>query len=219
MPDVLISDDKKVLFVHVPKTGGVSVEVAFKGACPDARKKRPGTVSMGRHATLAKILLGEPQAADYWTFGFVRNPWARMVSWYSMIDQWSHRWGPASGKPQDGRHKGMRNGNDMWRAAAAYRDFEEFVLRGTDELPRVGRPQISYLRAPKIGKEADFIGRTESFGEDLQTIQRHLGVEPTPVPHRNKSSHGTYHDYYSDAARTKIAEVYAEDIDLFGYTF
>lgn len=216
---MLISDEKKVLFVHVPKTGGVSVEVAFKGACPDARKKRPGTVPMGRHATLGKILLGEPQAVDHWTFGFVRNPWARLVSWYSMIDQWSHRWGPASGKPQDGRHKGMRNGNDMWRAAAAYRDFEEFVLRGTDELPRVGRPQISYLRAPKIGKEADFIGRTERFGEDLQEVQRHLGVEPTPVPHRNKSSHGTYRDYYSDASRRKVAEVYAEDIDLFGYTF
>ena len=216
---MLISDDKRVLFVHVPKTGGVSVEEAVREACPDARKKRAGTVPMGRHATLGKILLGEPQASDYWTFGFVRNPWARMVSWYSMIDQWSHRWGPASGKPQDGRHKGMRNGNDMWRAAAAYRDFEEFVLRGTEELPRVGRAQISYLRAPKVGKEADFIGRTESFGEDLQTVQRHLGVEPTPVPHRNKSQHGTYHDYYSDAARAKVAEVYAEDIDLFGYTF
>lgn len=216
---MLISDDKRVLFVHVPKTGGVSVEEAVREACPDARKKRAGATPIGRHATLSKILQQEPQATDYWTFGYVRNPWARMVSWYSMIDQWSRRWGPASGKPQDVRHGGMRDGNDMWRAAAAYRDFEEFILRGTEELPRVGKPQISYLRAPKRGKEADFIGRTETFAEDLQTVQRHLGIEPTPVPHRNKSRHGTYHDYYTDASRAKVADVYAEDIDLFGYTY
>ncbi len=217
---MLISDAKKVLFVHVPKTGGVSVEVAFKNACPDARTKGPEVKPpLGRHAPLGRIVKAEPQTADYWAFGFVRNPWARMVSWYSMIVAWDRKHGPSSGKPQDTRIGTMRDGNDMWRAAAAYRDFEEFVLRGTDELPRLGRAQISYLRAPKLGKEVDFIGRTENFAEDLQEVQRHLGAEPTPPPHRNKSRHGTYHDYYNDATQAKVAEVYAEDIELFGYTY
>ena len=211
---MLISDSQKVLFVHVPKTGGVSVEETVKEACPDARKARP---ALGRHATLGKILKHEPQVLDYWTFGFVRNPWARMVSWYSMISQWDRRHGPASGKPQDVRHGSMRDGNDMWRAAAAYSGFEEFVLRGTDELPRVGRPQVDYLRAPD--REVDFVGRTESFAEDLAEVERRLGGEPERVPHRNKSPHGSYRDYYTDATQAKVAEVYAADLDAFGYTF
>ena len=136
---MLISDSRKVLFVHVPKTGGVSVEETVKEACPDARKAR---VPIGRHATLGKIIKHEPQVIDYWTFGFVRNPWARMVSWYSMISAWDRRHGPRSGKPQDVKHNSMRDGNDMWRAAAAYSGFDEFVMRGTEELPRVGTPQI-----------------------------------------------------------------------------
>jgi hypothetical protein len=213
---VLISDSRKVLFVHVPKTGGVSVEETVKEACPDARKAR---VPIGRHATLGKIIRTEPQVIDYWTFGFVRNPWARMVSWYSMISAWDRRHGPRSGKPQDVKHGSMRDGNAMWRAAAAYSGFDEFVMRGTEELPRVGTPQITYLRAPKHGREVDFVGRTENFVADLQQVQVQLGLEPSTPVHKNKSKHGTYHDYYTDETRQRIAEVYAEDIELFGYTY
>ena len=210
---MLISDSRKVLFVHVPKTGGVSVEETVKEACPDARKAR---IPIGRHATLGKIIKTEPQVIDYWTFGFVRNPWARMVSWWSMIEDWDREWGPSSGRPQGAEATRMR-GNDMWRAAAAYSGFEEFVLRGTDELPRVGRPQVDYLRAPD--REVDFVGRTESFAEDLAEVERRLGGEPERVPHRNKSPHGSYRDYYTDATRAKVADVYAADLDAFGYTF
>ena len=142
-----------------------------------------------------------------------------MVSWYSMISAWDRRHGPSSGKPQDVKHGSMRDGNDMWRAAAAYSGFDEFVMRGTEELPRVGVPQIRYLRAPKHDREVDFIGRTENFVADLQQVQVHLGLEPSTPVHKNKSKHGTYHDYYTDETRKRVAEVYAEDIDLFGYTY
>ena len=108
-------------------------------------------------------------------------------------------------------------GNDMWRAAAAYSGFDEFVLRGTEELPRVGRPQVDYLRAPD--RDVDFVGRTETFADDLAHVERRLGGEPVHVPHRNKSPHGSYRDYYTDATRAKVAEVYAADLDAFGYTF
>ncbi|RYB90532.1 hypothetical protein EUA93_20540 [Nocardioides oleivorans] len=213
---MLISDARRALFVHVPKTGGVSVGVAFERCCPDARSKTPGVQPpLGRHAPYERILRAEPDVAAYWSFGFVRNPWARMVSWWSMIDDWNTAHGPASGKPQETATR-MR-GNDMWRAAAAYSGFEEFVLRGPDELPRVGRPQVDYLHAP--GREVDFVGRTETFAEDLAAVQRHLGSEPVHVPHRNRSDHGSYRGYYTDATRDRVAEVYAADLEAFGYTF
>ena len=101
--------------------------------------------------------------------------------------------------------------------AAAYSGFEEFVLRGTEELPRVGRPQVDYLRAPD--REVDFVGRTETFADDLAEVERRLGGRPAPVPHRNRSPHGSYRDYYTAATRAKVAEVYAADLEAFGYTF
>jgi len=153
---VLISDDRRMLFVHVAKTGGASVEQLLREACPDAR-----TVGKQRHARLQRILRHEPGLVDYWSFGFVRNPWARMVSWYSMIDTWNHRWGPASGRPQEGQWGSTRDGNPLWRAVAAYADFDEFVLRGTAEHDRLAMPQVDYL----VGEDhrVDFVGRTDRF--------------------------------------------------------
>ena len=135
-----------MLFVHIPKTGGASVEQLLREACPDAR-----TVGKQRHARLQRILRHEPGLADYFSFGFVRNPWSRMVSWYSMIDTWNHRWGPASGRPQEGQWGSTRDGNPLWRAVAAYADFEEFVLRGTAEHDRLAMPQVDYLSATTTG--------------------------------------------------------------------
>ena len=76
---------------------------------------------------------------------------------------------------------------------------------------------MDYLRAPD--REVDFVGRTETFADDLAHVERRLGGEPVHVPHRNKSPHGSYRDYYTDATRAKVAEVYARDLEAFGYTF
>lgn len=76
---MLISDRERILFVHVPKTGGSSIERLLRKNCPDHRTKTR-TRALGRHAALRRILNEEPEIADYWIFGVVRNPWARMVS-------------------------------------------------------------------------------------------------------------------------------------------
>ena len=50
-------------------------------------------------------------------------------------------------------------------------------------------------------------------------MQIQLGLTPSVPPHKNKSRHGTYHDYFTEETRNRVAEVYAEDIELFGYTY
>jgi hypothetical protein len=209
---VLISDERRMLFVHIPKTGGSSVEQLLREACPDAR-----TVGKQRHARLQRILRHEPGLADYFSFGFVRNPWSRMVSWYSMIDTWNHRWGPASGRPQEGQWGSTRDGNPLWRAVAAYADFEEFVLRGTAEHDRLAMPQLDYLVADD--RRVDFVGRTEHLAEDIGTLRRELELAAVELPHRNARSSGSWRDYYTPRTRDRVAEVYAKDVAEFDYRF
>jgi hypothetical protein len=209
---VLISDDRRMLFVHIPKTGGSSVEQLLREACPDAR-----TVGKQRHARLQRILRHEPGLADYFSFGFVRNPWSRMVSWYSMIDTWNHRWGPASGRPQEGQWGSTRDGNPLWRAVAAYADFEEFVLRGTAEHDRLAMPQLDYLVADD--RRVDFVGRTEHLAEDIGTLRRELDLPAVELPHRNARSSGSWRDYYTPRTRDRVAEVYAKDVAEFDHRF
>lgn len=209
---MLISDHHRFVFIHVPKTGGDSIDKMLRAHVPDVRKQK-----MTRHAPYGDILALEPDIADYWSFAMVRNPWARMVSWWSMIDKWNHAWGPASGKPQIKRG-GMKDGNKMWRRVAEFADFEEFILRGTDEIPRLAMPQIDYLLAP--GRRVDFIGRTESLAADVAHALQEIGLPEAPLPHRNKSlSTGHWRDHYTPATRDRIARIYAPDCEEWGYTY
>jgi hypothetical protein len=93
------------------------------------------------------------------------------------------------------------------------------VLEGTREVDRLHRPQIRWLVDPE-GTRVDFIGRVENFVADGNVLRERLGLPPLEeFPRKNLSPHGHYSDYYNDETRKRVAEVFAEDIDAFGYTY
>ena len=207
-----VSDTSRVVFIHVPKTGGSTVDEMFDTEVADARRVQ----GCQRHATLTKLLRAEPDLADYWSFGFVRNPWARMVSWWSMVAGVFDK--IEAGVPNAVRK--IENHPKAWLPEGEFKDdFDRFVLEGTEKIPKVGRPQSRTLSRAD-GAMADFVGRLENFDEDFNVVRERLGLAPLEVvPRRNKSSHGDYRDYYNDVTRKKVAEVFARDIETFGYTF
>ena len=77
----MIDHDKKFIFVHIPKTGGSSIEAIFHPSiitendiCKDIK---------GKHNTLSNIIKNESlDVLDYFKFSFVRNPWAKILSHY-----------------------------------------------------------------------------------------------------------------------------------------
>jgi hypothetical protein len=199
---VRVSQSRRVLFVHVQKTGGSSVQHLLDECLPDSTALHP------KHAGLERTLKRHPELAGYWTFGFVRNPWARMVSWWSMIQGL---------KQQDPQHRFFVN-QAMWRDVAAYPDFDTFVTKGPEQFVRLGRPQWSYLHS-KDGRRADFIGRTETFETDMRAVSARLDLPQVELPHLTRSEHGDYRDFYSDTSRAHVATLFQPDIRAFGYEF
>jgi hypothetical protein len=60
----------------------------------------------------------------------------------------------------------------------------------------------------------------ENFLHDVNVVREKLGLEAVEaLPRHNKSSHGHYSDYYDDQSRDRVAELYAMDIEAFGYAF
>jgi hypothetical protein len=201
---VIISDSHRLLFVHVQKTGGVTLTNLLKSQLDDVRSVHK------RHAPLRRILAKEPELGDYWIFGFVRNPWDRMVSWWSMIENW-RSWSDRKGLDVEERW------NPMWRAAHSYTSFEQFVLEGTEEFPRLRRNQIDYLRAR--GRRADFIGRTENLAADSRFALEHFGLSTEGLGHDNKSKRVGYRDYYTPETRDRVGELFSKDVAEFDYDF
>lgn len=201
---MIISDSHKLLFVHVQKTGGVTLTNLLKSQLDDVRSNDK------RHVPLQRILTKEPDLADYWIFGFVRNPWDRMVSWWSMIENWK-AYSERKGIDIEDRW------NEFWRTSSTYRDFEQFVMEGTEAFPRLRRPQIDYLRTGT--RTADFIGRTERLDDDSRFALEHFGLSTEGLSHDNKSKRTGYRDYYNATTRAKVAELFAKDVRTFDYEF
>jgi hypothetical protein len=213
---MIVSHPARVLFVHVQKTGGSTVQSVLLDRLPGAEKLAglPGA----KHAHLADAVAAHPEVAGYWTFGFVRNPWARLWSWWSMIERRDDQRG-------DGHAWATQRiaNNPFWKGSLELGSFERFVLEGPDRFARLRTPQLDYLRTGD--RSADFVGRTETFGDDLATACAHLGVEPPPQePRRNAdktrtSGGASYRDRYTPAMRDRVAELFAADLDAFGYEF
>lgn len=77
---MLISEQGKFIFIHVHKTSGMSIEKVLKTHFHDCQTWH------GRHGFASNGIqeIGRQKWDEYFCFAFVRNPWVRMVSWYTL---------------------------------------------------------------------------------------------------------------------------------------
>ncbi len=71
----MIVESHKIIFIHIPKTGGTSVHVLLKIHAGQF-VKRPQHLTFGEYVGL----IGSESIKEYFVFAFVRNPWGRILS-------------------------------------------------------------------------------------------------------------------------------------------
>ena len=202
---MIISRAHRILFIHIQKTGGSSIERHLADACPDSEQ------FIGKHATVveAKTRLGEAYA-DYFTFSFVRNPWDRLVSWYNMI----RAYGPTN------------TTNQFWAYVLANSScFEEFIRNCTETVSEYGtkksivRNQIDYLSDDSSDILVDETGRFECFADDGKRILASASITVPRVHHQGGLPHEHYSTYYTEETRDIVASRFRKDIEAFGYEY
>jgi hypothetical protein len=191
----------KILFVHVPKSAGTSIAKPL-GLTPE-------------HLTQDTIIdtqLKGRNISEYYKFCFVRNPWDRFVSLYHYVCDGSEMWNTSSyGK---GPHIDFKTFCKVCRNGCIIANHHVWNVHYN--------PQLSFINVPawsESSKSIDYIGRFENLQEDLNQICKNAGIKPFQVPHKNKTKHKHYTEYYNNETRQIVAEKYAEDISHFGYKF
>lgn len=205
---MLVSESHGFAFVHVQKTGGTSLKHLLRRRVPDLQQ-RGGTHDPARRGR--ELVEGWE---GLYRFAFVRNPWDRLVSWYSMLTQKR----PAKARPRHPR----RFRAYVLREA---RSFEDFVVRCTgvvrdfDGTKSIAFDQLDYLTGPDGELLVDFVGRFERLEADVARLLARIGVPDAPLPHRKATRHRHYTEYYTPALRDLVGERHRRDVAHFGYSF
>lgn len=212
---MLISKRKKFIFVHVQKTAGTSLQKVLRTHAPDAK------LWLGRHGLASDGVaeIGRERWERYFSFGFVRNPWDRLVSHYSMIRDRIDELAPQE------REVARPFKIELWNYVLHFsHDFESFLDNCTgliwdrDCYKSFLFNQLDYLADDAGELLVDYVGRFENFGHDARKVLATIGIE-ADVPRLNPSSRGDYSQYYTPRTRDLVAERFARDIEAFGYEF
>ena len=234
----MICHPYRCVFIHIPKTAGISIEHVFlrlvgltwESRAPlllrgndDPAKGPPRLAHLRASEYVALGHLRPEEFNSYFKFSFVRNPWDRIVSEYK------------------------------YRGHPLRMDFKTWLSR---HLPKPGFtdaynhivPQYDFLYDDRGTLLADFVGRYERLQADFEVVCARLGIPPTPLPYENRSLEGQpgigrlavarrwvrqrvfwyrkrrhvfphYTQYYDDESREFVGRLYRQDIEAFGYSF
>ena len=189
MPNYKKNTDN-ILFVHIPRTGGTSVEDWLKKNGCLLLHLNHQCGNLNQHAI--------PETYNEWgefdlKFAVVRNPMKRFLS---VLGFWGEGRGPAAPKP-------------------AAKDVNSLAIELLDEYDKDEstyhnhiRPQIDFLTDDTIICKFE-----ENFFEELSDL---LGF-PGPYPHTNGSKRSVQEDELSEDVRERVLKLYAQDFEELGY--
>jgi hypothetical protein len=206
---MLISRRLGCLFVHVPKTAGSSIDRWLQTLDPSAARILPHlsathVPAKGKHMFASDLRAGLP--SELWfgsfKFGFVRNPFDRLVSWYHMCLQ----------RPDEEYRQ------YVVATTSCFEDFVEKSDRFTGRAAMIGFNQVDHLCDDHGKPLVDFVGRFENLDADVTTVMATLGVSGE-LPRFNESRHDAYRAYFSRRSVAVVEERFARDLEQFGYVF
>jgi hypothetical protein len=144
-----------------------------------------------------RIDTGQKQFESYFKFGFVRNPWDRVVSLYE------------------------RKEKGQLRDQMTFEQFVEWIQYSSATCIHSSpqRYQLDWFVDPNGKVLADFIGKFERLDEDWDFVAKKLRISET-LPHRRANPRDRhYTEYYTPQTRELIANKFKIDIEHFGYEF
>jgi hypothetical protein len=228
---MIISHHHRFVFVKTNKTAGSSFEILLSEILgPDdiATKLNPSEEALRshlpsrqlwqspkrrngvrQHASYEKALLAHPDCAEYFSFGFIRNPFSRLLS--------SFRWKNA---PFIRQHLELaRKAPDGYASndSPILHKFKKFVASGRHKLNTRGMDLLQGKRS-----KVHHIYRYEQMAEAVEDISRRietpLSIKDLPRLKANTPRLPADWTLWDDELVTTVNKMFFWEFDNFGYS-
>jgi len=224
----IYSEKYKFIFIHIPKNGGSTFIMnhlsipeghhfkKFENLNKDLGYERDP--ALGNHFTymMMKDLCDKNNVdLDYenlFKFCVIRNPWARMVSFYQHKIRKINKL--VNGKPRNSeKDKELLN-----------KGFSTWLLNTENPSDRVitKMPQLDWITDSKGNIVCDRIISIENYDKEMKKLSEDLGLPDVPWRRYNfdkKQKTATYQKFYDKKTKSHIEKYFAKDIEKFNFKF
>jgi hypothetical protein len=203
----MISIQKRFLFIHVPKTGGNSIQNILKDYSEDKIvtidphqdgverfEVRNHKYFTTKHSTLSyyQSVIEADLYRSLLKFATLRNPWEMMISFYFSPHRKTEKW----------------NRNEFCDLVRDVPTLRYYTCQNAPENP-----------LQNLDSDIDYLMRFEQLQNDFDRVCKQLGLPHCPLPRRNRSSHAHYSTYYDDDLKDIVRSKFAEEIEFGNYRF
>lgn len=212
---------RKVLFLHIPRTGGTTIEHNLGNRNNNQLFGFYKNKWAKQHLTLEQLVkfnfLKENEIDDYFKFSFVRNPWDKLASSYRFK-----------------YHQLCNSYEDfLLRVKKIVQEFEEtndFItnkntwnIQKNDRLNKSEvqlRPQYHFTHY-KGEKISDFIGKFENYTTDIHKLGKKINLNFNLEKQWNKSGKKWINsNFYKNSKNVDlIYDIYEKDIEIFDFKY
>jgi hypothetical protein len=214
----MISLKYNFLFIHVPKTGGNSIQTILANYSEDTltnnKEHQDGierfalsssTYKLKKHSKLNRYrkVLPTKLYQQLFKFATIRNPWDKMISLYFSPHRGTDSWD-------------RKDFIQLVGQAPALQDFVTLPSFRDRLEKKFGLPS----RPRPLDKDIDHLIRFENLNDDFKDVCRKIGLPAAPeLPLRNQGNRKHYSIYYDDELIDLVARKFTNEIEFGDYSF
>jgi len=206
----MISKKHRCIFVHIPKTGGTTIEsLIWSNEEKTEENLWMGFVDKysnkyqtgGLQHLLAKQIfceVGKEIFLNSYKFSMVRNPFDRIVSQFESMKQ-----------RRDLRDFIGMNASDS---------FDRYLDLIKNKKHVQWEPQWKFLYDDEGHKIVDKVMRFENFKLEVSSLLKSFNIKIDEIPWLNRSGRKKTEYYYCDSSYEKVRNMYKRDFELLEYS-